>query len=484
LRNLSWLLLIIAVLVSSMLLVADVHAATYVNGPISTDTTWTKTNSPYRLTGNVSVESGVVLTIEPGVTVDFYAYTLQVTGTLNAIGISDNNIILFSSYSINPTAIYFTYSSTNWSESTGTGSIIENSVLSSACISTVNCSPKISNNYFTNNRVTSISVSGGSPLILNNAFDIRATGISITSGSSASPIISGNFIKCNSVSSNFGINAGNNNAYISENNITGCYTGIYATGNSTITRNLIRSNTNGISVSGSMATIENNIISSNSYGINGGGIVRNNTIGNNQVGILASIGSSNISQNNIFSNTQFSISMSTPNSIDAINNWWGTMNISVINQTIYDYKNSTMFGRVAFTPILNDLNSAAPALESINYIPIPTPTPFPTPIPVPTNAVFIPRPTATLNPISTLTPRPDPTITPTVTPTLPPTPSPTPKIMPGSPLSLGGSTFAETLSQFDLMGIAKLVLIALGIMWIIVILSYVDRKFAKKNIRF
>ena len=53
------------------------------------------------------------------------------------------------------------------------------------------------------------------------------------------------------------------------------------TGNSTIIRNLVRSNTNGISVSGSMAKIENNIITNNTFGISGGGTVRNNIIGNN-----------------------------------------------------------------------------------------------------------------------------------------------------------------------------------------------------------
>ena len=380
-RKLIWLTLIIAVLVSSMLLFADVHAATYVSGPISSDTTWTKANSPYRLTGTVFVNSGVLLTIEPGVIVDFYIYSIQVTGTLNARGTTDNNIILFSSVP-SPTSIYFA-SSVNWSESTGTGCIIENSVLSSACISVNNCSAKISNNYFVNNRFTSISVSGGSVLILNNAFDCQATGISITSGYSASPTISGNFIKCNSGSSSYGINAGSNNAYISDNNITGCYTGVYATGNSTITRNLIRSNTYGISISSSVARIENNIIANNTFGISGGGTVRNNTIGNNQVGIVASIGYSNISQNNILSNTQYSIGMATSNPIDATYNWWGTTDISAINQTIYDYKNSTAFGKVAFTPILSDLSSTAPALESINYIPNPTPTPYPTPLPVP-----------------------------------------------------------------------------------------------------
>ena len=83
--------------------------------------------------------------------------------------------------------------------------------------------------------------------------------------------------------------------------------------------------------------------------------------------------------------------------------------------------------------------------------------------------------------INELTPTPTPAPTETPTPTPLPTPSPTPKIMPGSPLTLGGSTFAETISQFDIMGLAKLVLIALGIMWVIIILSSVDRKFGKKD---
>jgi hypothetical protein len=75
------------------------------------------------------------------------------------------------------------------------------------------------------------------------------------------------------------------------------------------------------------------------------------------------------------------------------------------------------------------------------------------------------------------TPSPVPTETPTPSPS--PTPIPTPKIVPGSPLSLGGATFAETLSQFDIMELAKIVLIGLGIMWVIVILVYVDKEFKK-----
>jgi len=69
-KKLVWLFLIVTVLVSSMLLIANVQASTPVGGIITSDTTWTDTNSPYTLTGSVTVNPGVTLTIEPGVTVD------------------------------------------------------------------------------------------------------------------------------------------------------------------------------------------------------------------------------------------------------------------------------------------------------------------------------------------------------------------------------------------------------------------------------
>ena len=483
-RKLVWLLLIIAVLVGSLLLIGNVHASTPVSGTITLDATWTKASSPYMLTGTVTVNSGVTLTIEPGVTVDFYSYSLQVSGTLNAIGTSDNQIV-FTTGSSSSVRVIFNPSSASWNESAGSGCLVKNAVFNAVTVSISGCSPKISNDYFTNSFYTSISGSGSSPLILNNAFSSQTTAINFNGGS---PTISYNFIRC-TTGGGYGIYVGNAVAYVSDNNITRCYMGVYATGNSTISRNLITSNTFGIYTTSALATIENNVIASNTNGIIGGGAIRNNTIGNNNAGITSIFTPCIINQNNFFNNTQFNVGLSTSYAVDATYNWWGTTDISAINQTIYDSKNSASLGSVNFTPFLTESNPKAPALESIYLTPAPTPTPIPTPIPIVTptpypTPTYAPAPTPrvnpTLAPISTTTPPPaTPTATPTATPI--PTPAPTPKIMPGSPLTLGGSTFAETISQFDLMGLAKLVLIALGIMWVIIILSSVDRKFGKKD---
>ncbi len=465
-------------MVTSLFLVVNVRASTSVSGTITQDTTWTHANSPYILTGSVTVNPGVTLTIEPGTTVDLSSYSLMIGGTLNAVGTGDNKIIFQTSYTFYSIRVQFSSTSTSWSSSSSTGCIVDNAIFNSVIISVSNSSPKISNNYFTNNQLTSLSVSGGSPLIVNNAFDTRATCITISNGYLGFPVISGNFIK-SSGAGNYGVNCGNN-VFFSDNNVTGCYVGIYITGNATITRNLVTSNTFGLSTPVSTATIESNTFTNNTIGINGGGTIRNNTFGNNQVGLMDSNINSNITQNNFLVNIKYNFQLTLTTSIDAPYNWWGTSDATAINQTIYDYKNSTNLGTVNFSPYLNESNPQAPPIQNINLVPAPTPTPYPTTIPVPT-ITPPPRPTATYAPISSPTPTPEPTATPIPTPTPPPTPSPTPKIMPGSPLSLGGTSFAEAISQYDITALAELILMALGIVWLIVILFYVNKDFVRKG---
>jgi len=78
--------------------------ATYVEGHISQDTTWTLTNSPYIVAKDIIVDPGVTLTIMPGVEVRFGGnFVLAVEGRLVAIGTLDK-MITFTSNKLQPQA--------------------------------------------------------------------------------------------------------------------------------------------------------------------------------------------------------------------------------------------------------------------------------------------------------------------------------------------------------------------------------------------
>jgi len=88
---------------------ACVHSGssqTLVGGRISSDCTWSVEGSPYIATTNILVDSGVTLTISPGVTVRFnrnsgIGTALQIKGTLVARGTLDSTIT-FTSGQSNP----------------------------------------------------------------------------------------------------------------------------------------------------------------------------------------------------------------------------------------------------------------------------------------------------------------------------------------------------------------------------------------------
>ncbi len=190
---------------------------TPVNGIITQNTTWTKTNSPHNLQGNILVEKGVVLTIESNVIVNFNGFYIRVNGTLiirpgatinlgvtgtnpgliqvngvlSARGTSTqpiffNGAIYWWGASVPPSksSISFSTYTLPWNQQTGDGCIIEKAVLKNVGVG-------ISNHVkFDNNTISGagISVTGGSPLV---AHSVLSSGDSI-SISGGSPIISNN----------------------------------------------------------------------------------------------------------------------------------------------------------------------------------------------------------------------------------------------------------------------------------------------------
>lgn len=82
----------------------EVQAQTEAGGVLTTNTTWTLSESPVSITDSLIVEEEVTLTVEPGVVVEFNAETaLIIQGALNADG-TDTDSIKFTSAAATPEA--------------------------------------------------------------------------------------------------------------------------------------------------------------------------------------------------------------------------------------------------------------------------------------------------------------------------------------------------------------------------------------------
>jgi len=85
--------LIVGMLAASSKMLLPQANATWIWDNIQQDTVWTLTDSPFVLIKNITVESGYMLTIEPGVEVRFGGnFSLIVNGTLYAVGTPEDTI--------------------------------------------------------------------------------------------------------------------------------------------------------------------------------------------------------------------------------------------------------------------------------------------------------------------------------------------------------------------------------------------------------
>jgi len=230
---------------------SNAQTGAHVSGILSQNTTWTKANSPYTLTGPVAVNSGVTLTVEAGATVNLNNYYIQVNGTLTVKGTNIEKI------HFNNGQITYTSVSNGWNEQTQSGAIIENAILNSTPLSsavsikisdsTVN-SIIVGHSSIVQNSIIKGMISGSPTLISNNTI----TGRQITTYYITVPYTSRYAVNISSP------------AVISNNNITGQVQASF----STISSNTIAGNVKG-------DAILNNVITGD---IGGGSIAANNII--------------------------------------------------------------------------------------------------------------------------------------------------------------------------------------------------------------
>ena len=291
-----------------------VYASTNVNGIFSSDTTWTKADSPYSLTGNVLVSNGVTLTIEAGAIINLNDFYIMVNGTLRAQGTETDKIVFYGN------EITFTDYSSNWNEQTDTGSIIENANLRTTNIFIVSASPKI-----VNNSILRLSVKG-SALISNNEI---SDSLSILSDS---PTISYNTV--------FGNVGCHSNAALSFNNLIGGLT--ISQRSPEISNNTISC---GVNISGGSPIISNNDISGGLkvVGINSGSItspqISHNTISGDVVlrsadGVCAVTNNKISGKITVFGRTAIISKNTLDQGIDLVPCFLGTIHASISSNTI------------------------------------------------------------------------------------------------------------------------------------------------------
>ena len=420
-----------SILITAILLItmSGLIAQTNVSGPILSDVTWAIAGSPYIVTGDVYVNSGIVLTIEAGVEVKFDDDKfLQVNGTLIAMGTGDNQII-FTNNQSNWGYIFFSDSSTDASydyngdyidgsileyciiENAGNLSIsnngalrinkaqpfinyctIQNNSASGIYAWNLTANLKIENSVFQNN--TGLS---GAGIYAYGETDAGSKNLTSTTDRSLINVTISNSVFYNNSSTNNGgaINVGAglhiiSNSIVYKNSASGSGGGIYAADgfftiyNNEICRNTAADSGGGIYSKTNIELINNSIVGNiaadaaaigyqgQGQNFKGNTVTENEATYSNPSSTLFIENYPSLNNNNIFNNTAsfelYNNNSSGSADLNAVNNWWGTDNASQIQEKIYDQTDDGTKGIVDYEPYLSSFNTDAPISPPVDVI--------------------------------------------------------------------------------------------------------------------
>jgi parallel beta-helix repeat protein len=375
---------------TSLALVADLdyglaQPSTNVSGVLSHDTVWGKQGSPYVFVGAVGVPAGVTLTIEAGASVDLGVYYLQVNGTLNVKGTPTEKVTLTSNehQTSGPPV-----DGINNAPIGGNRNIV---------MAYDNPTCNVENTVLNNTSIYGASLFSSAKLTVRNS-DLLSSGISIRGSAS----ITGSYVT-DAVNLGDGASTVTDNILLKGIYVTGYLEGVLHTGTFLVSGNNI-TNPDGaaINAAGSgviksniiwgsdrgitqedktvlSATIQNNLILNNKYGVylrdsQDDAVIKDNTFTVNQVGIYNPDGQLTVTGNNFVDNTLYDVEAGA-SAVDAANNWWGSTDRAAIATKIYDSNDDFSLGTIIYSPFLTSANPNAPGSPADLMLPSATASP-------------------------------------------------------------------------------------------------------------
>jgi hypothetical protein len=299
--------------------------ATYVEGPITQDTIWTRVDSPFVVSKDIMVYPNATLTIESGVEVKFGGYfSLIISGILYANG--TEKTITFTSNKEQPevgdwNAIIFN----GMGKSVLIGCFVayaEDGIF----VDNGNVELESSTISFCQNGITATD---GKLIVEKSTVNFcRQSGINITNSEST---VQNSLIAENQ--ENGICITGNGQVTIQKNTVLANGNGILLTGNqisgANISENIISANKQSgicIDASNTDVTIVNNIVSSNNKGFYISSpesiYITNNSISYNKIGILYDAGDHTANFNDIYGN-EMGMNVLLNATVNAEHNYWG-----------------------------------------------------------------------------------------------------------------------------------------------------------------